>query len=87
MNIFPDSLANINGDLFLRAFATAMGMPQSVIREKEEVTKIKKEQAAQAQAQAQQQQAVAQSQVLKNLNGVQGTASQQMAQGLYGGGM
>lgn len=87
MNVFPDSLANIDGDLFLRAFATAMGMPQSVIREKKEVEKIKKEQAAMAQAQAQQQQAVAQSQVLKNLNGVQGTASQQMAQGAYGGGM
>jgi hypothetical protein len=87
MQAFPDALANIDGDLFLRAFATAMGMPQSVIREKDQVAKIKKEQADQAQAQAQQQQAVAQSQVLKNLNGVQGTAAQQMAQGLFGGGM
>lgn len=85
MNVFPDSLANIDGDLFMRAFATAMGMPQSVIREKAEVDKIKKEQASQARAQAQQQQAVAQSQVLKNLDGVRGTAAQQMAQGLYGG--
>jgi hypothetical protein len=85
MQAFPDSLANIDGDKFLREFATAMGMPQSVIREKADVNKIKREQALQAQAQAKQQQAVADSQVLKNLQGVPGSAAQQMAQGLIGG--
>ena len=85
MQVFPDALANLDGDVFLREYATAMGMPQKVIREKTDVAKIKKEQAAQAQAQAQQQQNIADSQVLKNLQGLPGSAAQQMAQGLIGG--
>ena len=71
MQIFPDEVAQFDGGEIARQFATAQGLPQSCIREQSDVKKIK-EQQAQAQAQAQQQaQALQESQILKNLSGVQ----------------
>lgn len=65
--IFPDELAQFDGGEIARQFATAQGLPQSCIREKADVEKIKQAQ-AEAQRQAQEQQAaLAQSQIYKNM--------------------
>lgn len=65
--LFPDELAQFDGGEIARQFATAQGLPQSCIREKADVEKIKQAQ-AEAQQQAQQRQAaLAQSQIYKNM--------------------
>lgn len=74
--MFPESLLNIDPDEGMRQGATAYGFPQSAIREKVDVDKIKRQQ-AENQAKAQRQQdALVESQVAKNL----GMDAQQMAQ-------
>lgn len=74
--MFPESLLNIDADEGMRQGATSYGFPQSAIREKADVDKIKQQQAENAQKQAQQQDALVQSQVAKNL----GINADQMAQ-------
>jgi len=91
--LFPESMLNIDGDEGMRQGATAYGFPQSAIREKADVDKVKRQQ-AENQARAQQQQdALVQSQVAKNLGmdaqqmaqaaAAQGTDAQQMMQNGY----
>lgn len=74
--IFPESMLNIDPDEGMRQGATAYGFPQSAIREKADVDKIKRQQAENQQRVQQQQDALLQSQVAKNL----GMDAQQMAQ-------
>lgn len=74
--LFPESMVNIDGDELMRGGSTAQGLPQTTIREKADVDRIKRQQ-AQNQARAQQQQdALVQSQVAKNM----GVDAQAMAQ-------
>lgn len=74
---FPDAKANFDGDEYARQLASAIGLPERIIREKYEVEQIHKQQAQLMQQQQQQQQQLQGSQALKNL----GVDASQMSEG------
>ena len=76
--IFPQSLANIDGDEGMRQGATSFGWPQSAIKEKADVDKIRRQQMENERRMQEQQDALVQSQVAKNM----GVNAQQMAQAM-----
>lgn len=76
--LFPQSMSNIDGDEGMRQGATSFGWPQSAIRERADVEKIRRQQMENEQRAQQQQEALAQSQVAKNL----GVDAQQLAQAM-----
>ena len=76
--LFPQSMANIDGDEGMRQGATSFGWPQSAIKEKADVDKIRRQEMENERRAQQQQDALVQSQVAKNM----GVDAQQMAQAM-----
>jgi len=84
MLMFPDSQVQIEGDELMRQAASANGMPQTIIREKAQVKKIKEEQKAILEQQRANEQKLADAEYASKMQGAQGSTPQQIAQGQVG---
>ena len=69
MQMFPNAGDYIDGDALMKSTAEGMGLPQNIIREDDDVQKIREDRAkAQAEAQAQQQQMAMAQSLIQNAN-------------------
>lgn len=84
MQMSPDSVDNVDFDEMIRQAMSANGMPQTIIREKADVKKIKAEKQRMLQQQMQMEQMKAQSEAVGKLGIPVGTSAQQMMQGQVG---
>ena len=84
MQLNPDSQVNVDFDELIRQAMSANGMPQTIIREKAEVKKIKAQQQAILEQQARTQQMQVQADAVNKLSKANGTYAQQLMQGVVG---
>ncbi len=82
--LFPDSMVQVEGDELMRQAMSANGMPQTIIREKAQVKKIKDQQEKILEQQRANEQKLADAEYASKMQGAQGSTPQQMMQGQVG---
>ena len=84
MQLNPDAQVNVDFDQLIRQAMSANGMPQTIIRERSEVKKIKAQQAEMLEKQRQNEAIQAQADAVNKMSSAEGSTAQQMMQGQVG---